>query len=367
VAKVSFEENRYFFKQEEIEKYIADYLRTLPHAQIDSLQRDSRAILKSIEVQHGLLMERAPEIYSFSHLTFQEYFTAKWFCDQDWKSLVKYVTELRWREIFLLAVQILQPPDELLQVMKQQIDLFLLRHEKKNEFQDFLDQVKDKALLIKTSDEIIITWFGNFFKIPYKLSSVCAFYLAIDPNIGRSLDLYYELVGFRSASGKALRFPLDDQLNLDLYLTKAYQAAYNNFGIDINDSLIRVHTLVSTLDPELDQSLYNLERQFKDREYFFKENKEELPKELTPKEALKFFWFAWAEHLRTLVFKHRRICQDWRFSDQQKKLLQQYYDANKLLIDSLNSSHVVSNEVREEIEKNLLLPFDVIENSQQQM
>ncbi|HEY9600034.1 MAG TPA: NACHT domain-containing protein, partial [Allocoleopsis sp.] len=198
VAKVSFEENRYFFKQEEIEKYIADYLRTLPHAQIDSLQRDSRAVLKSIEVQHGLLMERAPEIYSFSHLTFQEYFTAKWFCDRDWKSLVKYVTEVRWGEIFLLAVQILQSPDELFQVMKQQIDLFLVQHEKKNEFQNFLAQLHQKALIVKPSNEIIVSWLSKSFKLPYQLSSVCAFYLAIDPNIVRSLELYYDLVGFRS-------------------------------------------------------------------------------------------------------------------------------------------------------------------------
>src|SRR5919199_5387130 len=103
VAKVSFEENRYFFKQEEIEEYIADYLRTLPNAQTDSLQRDIRAVLKSIEVQHGLLIERAPEIYSFSHLTFQEYFTAKWFCDRaDWYGLSKHVREKRWREVFIL-------------------------------------------------------------------------------------------------------------------------------------------------------------------------------------------------------------------------------------------------------------------------
>ena len=38
---------------------------------------DSEVVLKALEAQHGLLVERARGIYSFSHLTFQEYFTAR--------------------------------------------------------------------------------------------------------------------------------------------------------------------------------------------------------------------------------------------------------------------------------------------------
>jgi predicted NACHT family NTPase len=62
-----------------VEQHIIDYIRNLPGAQEDeeALQLDSEAVLKSIEAQHGLLVERARGIYSFSHLTFQEYFTAK--------------------------------------------------------------------------------------------------------------------------------------------------------------------------------------------------------------------------------------------------------------------------------------------------
>ena len=33
------------------------------------------------ESHHGLLVERATDIYSFSHLTFHEYFTAKYISD----------------------------------------------------------------------------------------------------------------------------------------------------------------------------------------------------------------------------------------------------------------------------------------------
>jgi predicted NACHT family NTPase len=81
VATVTFEKNRYFFEQEEIEAHIADFLRSLSQSKIDKLQQYSAVVLKSIEVQHGLLVERAQKVFSFSHLTFQEYFTAKNFVD----------------------------------------------------------------------------------------------------------------------------------------------------------------------------------------------------------------------------------------------------------------------------------------------
>lgn len=44
---------------------------------------DGEAVLKAIEVQQGLLVERATETYSFSHLTLQEYLTAKYVVDNN--------------------------------------------------------------------------------------------------------------------------------------------------------------------------------------------------------------------------------------------------------------------------------------------
>jgi predicted NACHT family NTPase len=112
VAAITFERGDYFFEQDKIQRYIADYLCTLPNAITDraTLQRDSEAVLKSIEAQHGLLVERARGIYSFSHLTFQEYFTAKYFVEtsgsQALEKLTSHITEKRWREVFLLTAEL---------------------------------------------------------------------------------------------------------------------------------------------------------------------------------------------------------------------------------------------------------------------
>ncbi|MBD2244883.1 hypothetical protein [Nostoc sp. FACHB-888] len=52
------------------------------------------------------------------------------------------------------------------------------------------------------------------------------------------------------------------------------------------------------------------------------------------------------------------ISADWQFSEQEKQQLRQYYDANRLLVDCLNSA---SEKVRSHIEDTLLLPIAEIE------
>jgi predicted NACHT family NTPase len=68
LAVKKFEQEQYvLFEQAEIEGYIAEFLGIG--------QRESRAVLRSIESQHGLLIERSQKVWSFSHLSFQEYLT----------------------------------------------------------------------------------------------------------------------------------------------------------------------------------------------------------------------------------------------------------------------------------------------------
>jgi predicted NACHT family NTPase len=67
-------EQKIYFERRELQQYISNYL--------DVSIESSLKILSEIEIQHGLLIERAKGIYSFSHLAFQEYFL-EWFKDQN--------------------------------------------------------------------------------------------------------------------------------------------------------------------------------------------------------------------------------------------------------------------------------------------
>ncbi|MHC0064581.1 NACHT C-terminal helical domain 2-containing protein [Nostoc sp. UIC 10890] len=70
---------------------------------------------------------------------------------------------------------------------------------------------------------------------------------------------------------------------------------------------------------------------------------------------------AWTEQLIALMIEHRNIGHNWHFSDRQAKLLQQYYNSNKLLVNCLNSDCNISDKVRQGIEHNLLLPISKLE------
>jgi predicted NACHT family NTPase len=81
--------------------------------------------------------------------------------------------------------------------------------------------------------------------------------------------------------------------------------------------------------------------------------------------ASKAEFLNWVKEMRVVMIEHRNIGHDWQFSDSQKERLQKYYDANKLLVDCLNSDCYVSREVRQEIEETLLLPIAEIEKRKQ--
>lgn len=86
VRKFEQAENFVLYEESELCGYIAEHLQLSV--------KESRAVLGAIAQQHGLLIERVQGIWSFSHLTFQEYLVAKWFCNQsDRVDLVEHATQ----------------------------------------------------------------------------------------------------------------------------------------------------------------------------------------------------------------------------------------------------------------------------------
>lgn len=227
-------------------------------------------------------------IYSFSHLTFHEYFTARELETQDdlHQTLMNHLTEKRWREVILLTVGMLKNADSLLRRMKSQIDRMLAADEK---LQQFLTWVQQKSTSINAS---------------YKPAAIRAFYfnLALDRDLDRVLDRAHDLD--------------------------------------------RNRALALDRDPALQKSLEEL--------------KEQLPNPQNDWDEFMQWWqtnsSAWTEQLRVVMIAHRNIGHNWQFSNIQKQQLQQYYNANQLLVDCLNSDSYISRQVRTEIEERLLLP-----------
>lgn len=113
VANETFKQGKYFIKEDFLVKQIETFLRKLPPLPSDSdaplAELDGSTILKGIEARYGIFVERAHKIYSFSHLSFQEYFTSKYIAEnpKEIKVLMQHCTDSRWREVFLLTASLL--------------------------------------------------------------------------------------------------------------------------------------------------------------------------------------------------------------------------------------------------------------------
>ncbi|MEQ9237969.1 NACHT domain-containing protein [Coleofasciculus sp. E2-BRE-01] len=380
LAVKKFEQEQYvLFEQAEIEGYIAEFLGIG--------KRDSRVVLRAIESQHGLLIERSQKVWSFSHLTFQEYLVAKWFVDRTaWASLVKHVTLQRWREVFLMSTEMAADASEIIQLMKINIDGSVALEE---EIQDCLDWIKIKSQLSSGG---------------YKQSSLRCFYMDIISVFNNeistditwdkrySLNLLHILsidIALEPAHDKLLLFVLDfiidficfthgldyDFMTQDLWfdLTLAFDADLeDNVAILIGSTLSsgpyafkEVIEFIESFDIDDFDSVLLQELQ---------QLRVKLPSHRNPKFLNNNYeycveqfelWFEknrkqWIKQLKNILIKYRNIGHIWDFSDKQQELIHQYYVANKLLADCLNNSCKVSSDVRQHIENTFLLPITEI-------
>ena len=120
IAYQNFVADKLFLEKREIVKQIKDHLKQNLNA---PQHLDGEKVLKTIEIEQGILVERARDVYSFSHLTLQEYLTAQYIYDNDLieEAVKNYVTETRWQEVFLLVAGLMRgKADKLLLAMEKE-------------------------------------------------------------------------------------------------------------------------------------------------------------------------------------------------------------------------------------------------------
>lgn len=220
----------------------------------------------------------------------------------------------------------------LLQLMKQQVDELLAQDQ---QLQAFLTWVSQKSCTVP---------------VEYKPVTVRAFYFDLALTrilmlVGGTFDLaraFNRSLTCNLESALALDLTLDRILALDTIIDRIFEPR-----LSFERVFERALAHASALDPQLERALQQLKEQVPDFD----------------KDETRFLkWWAakgktWTEQLRSVIVEHRYLGQDWQFSSQQKDTLKQYYDANQLLVDCLNSVYYKNLTVREEIEKTLLLPI----------
>ncbi|MEI1376321.1 NACHT domain-containing NTPase [Nostoc sp. UHCC 0926] len=362
MALTTFEGSEYFFKQKVAEQYITEYIRNLPGANTDeeALQVDSEQVLRSIEHHHGLVVARAKGIYSFSHLTFHEYFTAREFVivrqssEEALQNLVSHITEKRWREVFLLAVGMSPSADRLLLLIKENIDAIVA---KDDNLQNLLMWSSEKSVSVDVQyKKVIIRAFYLAFAVRGQIMSLSSSYLVL------SLTFLYRII-FNE-------LPISEN-----FIRENFREQYNNNKDDISLSLIEaIGNYMQGDDFEYDEyfdyeySIAALALAPKTKQALL-ELRKQVPIANDPKIFQKWWQanhLSWKKQFEAVMIQYYNIITEWQFSVQQKKLFEQYYYANQLLISCLHSDCYVSREVRQQIEDTLLLPIAEIKQHQQQ-
>jgi predicted NACHT family NTPase len=327
IALSSFNHGNSLFDLPRLEQYVAQYTKNFPgQATWDDIPNTS-------------IVERTKGVYSFAYVSFQEYLVAYHLIHSPNPSALKYlverITDKRWHNVIIMAVSILPNANDAIGQMKQRIDKSIA-HERLQKFLEWVDQQVSQL------------------QSPYSPQTLRAFYLDIDLERTRALDRAraLEISHMRSlerarvrAEGKAN--DMDTEIDIDYALTNAI-----NLDLTLYCAQFPILELACALEPTLGEQLEHLKRS--------------LPS--PSKEAAKFKkWWAvqgleWAQKLRKIIIQHRRGIQDWELNEAQIQALKRYYDANKTLVECLNSS-TVSEAVRQEIKSTLLLPIARTEQS----
>jgi hypothetical protein len=313
------------------------------------------------------LIERSQKVWSFSHLTFQEYLVAKHFIGcKDWDSLAKQITNPRqWREVYLLIFSLINEENShyLLILIKQQIDC-LIKKEKK--LDEFLKWVENKANMIldKPSEEVFIKalYFELELSRNYGLElgrNINTTFGILSPNAEFQFPLAYKLndsTDYFDCMIYNYEFEIDSHLCQTLFFNPAINphladelmlpvGAHNNFHCALR--------LAAYVDVELQNQLQALSDKFPDG---WAEDAEQWWKEQGN---------SWTEQLRKLAIKHRNIGYNWQFSDENMVFIQLYHTATQLLVDCLSIENV-NVAIREEIKNTLLLSLAEIEKRKQE-
>lgn len=350
LAVKKFEQQQYvLFKQEKLEEYIAEFL---------GIERcKSRVVLRAIESQHGLLIERSQNVWSFSHLTFQEYLVAKWFCDHGkFDDLSKYVIQPYWREVFLLSIEMVTNPEPLLLSIKKVMDSLVSNNEKIQKMLAWLFEKSNSELFFSSQvrgrgfylDLIYNYEVSQTFILNSTVISTLTLYIALKEANNNRIDqifvlehsLYWLIRCSRTFTPCILfskRFR-DEMTQLGHAFINAAKSCHilfanNVVSIDFYSTLLRLWHELLSFNHDSEESFSDWWRTYGE---------------------------SWTLDLKQIMKTYLNLGHEWQFDIEDKELLETYYAVGQLLINGLNNCSM-NSQAKSRIEALLFLPIVEIE------
>ena len=331
IAYQSFAEDQLFFSKRELTEQIRAFLINNLNA---PKHLDAEAALYAIQVQQGILVERARDTYSFSHLTFQEYLTAQYIVDeQQLESLVTdHLTDQRWREVFFLVSGLMRNADGFLNLMESEAQKLIhtekltaliqwAAHQTTGSIGDFKPAAK----------KVVALFYARILDLALARES----YVhpdtdhAVFPDFYLDLEFDFALVrALDCALNCALVHALDFSLSLDLslYLTRDLSLARTFRSVDFQD-------LISELEEMTDS----------------------IPSYSAPLAVRRSF----EDRIRQAWYNALHINPEWlELSKEERRSLEYYLYINELMIRCKEAALRVSPQVWNAIESRMLTVSD---------
>jgi hypothetical protein len=129
----TFKRDEFFIPKRTLASYVTNSILNVKSKDFDLIGGED--FINMIEVHQGLFAKRSSDVYSFSHLTFQEYFAAKNIVIQnDSQSLIQIIEEIifktRWREVIAIVAGLMPIGDEFIDFLKSKMDSIIERDKK---------------------------------------------------------------------------------------------------------------------------------------------------------------------------------------------------------------------------------------------
>ena len=328
IAYTGFASNRLFFSQSEI----VDQIKTFLAGNLNAPQHlNGEAVLNAIAIQQGILVERARDVFSFSHLTLQEYLTAQYIYDNRLveKLVTEHLTDKRWKEVFLLVAGVMRGgADDLLLLMEKEV-------------QKYINTPKLQALL-NWAENVTVGSPGNY--KPVGKRAVAIAYANAYANANALANAYanaYALANANAlanalANAYALANALANTLAYALTNTLAYALAYaiDKIGEIEKLQIFNQKLNFTVLLPQLETL------------------KAKISDDQQPKETRQAFAEQWRE---TLLKGFNLTPEMVNLSEEEINALDKYLYANYLIIQCKDAALSISTQTWETIETRMLL------------
>jgi NACHT domain len=342
----------------ELQKITSLFITNLTSIAPDQLDDVTGKVLKAIESNHGIIVEQAKKVYSFSHLTLQEYFTAVYILSKQQHDFLAHVVDqhildIRWHEVFLIIAGRLEDSDEFLkQIFKKATDL--LQSDALQKWLRWLNEL--------TMDYGIVS--SSWRSLYLAADLVTDMYIdhEVEVNSVPAEDLAIKLKNFNVERGRL--FPIQPKCYLAVGLAVvdvlAQDKAAGLASLQQSSQFMQARLSLgegSTISSRLQNVIQDAER------FNYLGLKEELLQleRQQPAAAAPFErWTDWAKNLRSVALAHLNIGHKVRFSQEEIDSLINYLYACNLLLDCMCGDSYSSRHLRELIVDSLLLPNEAI-------